>query len=180
MRDIDPLQELGRALSFSPSPEFAARVRHHIVSAPTQPARWSLYGLAAAAALVIAASATMARVGWQSPVLEVPPAPDMVMAPAIAAPAPAIAAPALVHARATRAVEPPAPFAEVLVPDDQRLALERLMGSIRAGRATVPELIVDDVVDDDGRRMPRALVIEPLRLQRLPGTPGEPIKEPIK
>ena len=188
MSQHDPLQELGQALSFAPSPEFAARVRHRIVSAPVKAIPWPFYRIAAAAALVIAASATMARLSRQLPA-DVPPAPDMVLAPATT-PAPA---PAPVEVRATHRdtvrrtasagaplVAKAAPFAETLVPDDQRLALERLLRSIRAGRSTVPELIVDDIVDDEGRRVPRALVIEPMRLQLLAGTPFEPIKEPTK
>jgi hypothetical protein len=184
MSQHDPLQDLGRELSFAPSPEFAARVRRHIAAAPVTTAPWPLYRMAAAAAVVIAASVTMARVGRHTPV-EMPPAPDMTLAP-LTTPAPVdVRQPHRSATRQTAAPEAPlvvqaAPFAEVLVPDDQRLALEQLLGSIRAGRATVPELIVDDVVDDDGRRMPRALVIEPLRLQQLAGTPAEPIKDPIK
>jgi len=71
-------------------------------------------------------------------------------------------------------------FGETLVPDDQRLALDRLLGAIRAGRATVPGVVAEEIVDEDGRRMPRALVIEPLKLELLAGTPAEPNRDPIK
>jgi hypothetical protein len=194
MTHDDPLQELSRALAITPSPEFAARVRQYI---GTRPARWSWGGvrpLATAAVVVCVATVLMTRWGVQTgpdviPVTSVasiasiaPVVPDVLTGVRAPAPSPAAVGAAVARPRTSSPQVVPAVtvFAETLVPDDQRLALERLLGAIRAGRATVPGVVADEIVDENGRRMPRALVIEPLTLELLAGTPAEPNKEPIK
>jgi hypothetical protein len=177
MTHIDPLQELGDALSITPSPEFAARVRQHIITTPRRSVISPFHGLAAAV-LVLIASALVAR--WPQPTdLASTPRPAPAVSP-VASAAPTMPVlptatpiapvrPSVSRVAGTTEAEAPvainSPFAETLVPDDQRLALVRLLGSIRAGRATVPDHIADEVVDDEGRWAPRALVIEPLKLQ---------------
>ena len=70
---------------------------------------------------------------------------------------------------------------DTVVPDDQLHALDRLLASMRAGRATVPPLVSeDDEVDDRGQRVLRALVIEPVTIELLAGTPADPTKNPVK
>lgn len=69
---------------------------------------------------------------------------------------------------------------ETLVPDDQRRALDLLVAAMREGRASVPPAVADHELNDSGQRAPRALVIEPMKLELLAGTPGEPVKDPIK
>jgi hypothetical protein len=178
MTHTDPLQELSDALSITPSPEFAARVRQHIAVKPVRGAVSPFHGLAAAAVLVLIASALVAR--WPQPAEHATtPRPTPMALPA-PSPTPASSTSSMAtpiapmqtpvtRVAVTTAPEAPvtanAPFAETLVPDDQRLALARLLGSIRAGRGAVPDLVLDEVVDDEGRWAPRALVIEPLKVQ---------------
>jgi hypothetical protein len=71
------------------------------------------------------------------------------------------------------------PF-ETVVPDDQLLALDRLLAAIRQGRATVPRVVADSELNERGERVLRALVIEPVTIELLAGTPAEPIKNPVK
>lgn len=193
MSQKDPLQDLNRALSITPTPEFAARVRRRIASEPVRETSWSWLTSAAAAALVIAVAAATVQWSPESSTDEVPE--SVRVMPSSAPPqatAPVIASSGIERTASLRSgdrprtpagaglMDTPAPFAEVLVPDDQRLALERLMASLRVHRSAVPKFVADDVVDDEGRRVPRALAIEPIRLPLLDGTPTESIKEPIK
>lgn len=184
MTHQDPLDELRQALAVAPSPEFAARVRRQVATQHTRVAWWSVRHLAVAAAAVGVVSVAVAR--WSVPVV-----PAVLVGPGAAAspssPMTHGAATGAAGATAARPRTTPIPvaatvdvFAETLVPDDQRIALERLLGAIRAGRATVPAVVADEIVDDDGRRLPRALLIEPLKLELLAGTPAEPNKDPIK
>lgn len=193
MTHQDPIDQLRQALAIAPSPEFAARVRQQVSSQPTRAAWWSVLHLVAAAAAVGVVSLAVARWGGPGPagapdiqyesasVSAVPMVESVTAAPSPAAPPDATitvvtrprTSPIVVVATADV-------FAETLVPDDQRLALDRLLGAIRAGRATVPGVVAEEIVDEEGRRMPRALVIEPLKLELLAGTPAEPNKDPIK
>ncbi len=192
MTHDDPFEQLSRALAITPSPEFAARVRQQIATQPAPAAWWSVRHLAAAAAVVCVVSVVLVR--WSGeyapevrpgvPVVSAVPVAPIVpgVTAAPASPSAAAAGPVAARPRGSfaRAVPVESVFAETLVPDDQRLALDRLLGAIRAGRATVPAVVAEEIVDEDGRRMPRALVIEPLTLELLAGTPAEPNKDPIK
>lgn len=192
MTHPDPLEQLSRALAITPSPEFAARVRQQISTQPARSNWWPDRHLMAAAAMVCVVSVVVMRWDGQSspdvrrgvPVVAavpvVPIAPGVAAAPAPAAVTPVVTTVARPRRSSPRVVPVESVFAETLVPDDQRLALERLLGAIRAGRATVPGVVAEEIVDEDGRRMPRALVIEPLKLDLLAGTPVEPNKDPIK
>lgn len=55
---------------------------------------------------------------------------------------------------------------DVVVPDDQRLALIHLLAGVRSGRATVPTAILP-VFDDDG-----LLILPPVVITPLPGSAG--------
>lgn len=193
MTHQDPLDQLRQALAIAPSPEFAARVRQQVATQPTRAAWWSVRHLAAAAAAVCVVSVSVAVVRWGGGAApdvrsDVPVASAVPAVPGVtAAPSPPVTYGVPTGARVARPRTSPVGaaaiddvFAETLVPDDQRVALERLLGAIRAGRATVPAVVAEDIVDEDGRRMPRALVIEPLKLELLAGTPADPNKEPIK
>lgn len=190
MTHDDPLDALSRALAITPSPEFAARVRQQIDASPARSPWWSFRHVAAAAAVVGVVATGVMR--WQTM-----PAPyensatlDGLVAdtrPAVPATPVATTITASTHRAPVRPrvsvseeVRTPAVFGETLVPDDQRIALERLLGAIRAGRATVPDVVADEVIDEDGRRVPRALVIAPLTVELLAGTPVEPNRDPIK
>jgi len=195
MTHPDPLEQLGRALAISPSPEFAARVRQQISAQPSHQTWWSVRHLMMAGAVVCGVFVVSAVLVWRSgasaPVVRpdaavasservAPVVSGVAIVPAstsVEAATPAVARP---HESFARVVPVENVFAETLVPDDQRLALERLLGAIRAGRATVPGVVTEEIVDEDGRRMPRALVIEPLKLELLAGTPAEPNRDPIK
>lgn len=183
MTQHDPFEQLSQALAIAPSPEFAARVRQQIATQPTPVAWWFVPHLAAAAAAVCVVAVVLARWGGPS-APEVRPSISVVSAVPVVPIAPGVPAvtPAVARARVSfaRVVRVESAFAETLVPDDQRLALERLLGAIRAGRATVPGVAAEEIVDEDGRRTPRALVIEPLKLELLAGTPVEPNRDPIK
>lgn len=190
MTHDDPLDALSRALAITPSPEFAARVRQQIDATPARSPWWSFRHVAAAAAVVGVVATGVMR--WQTTTAPHEKAAtldgrvaDTTPAGTAAAVATTITASAHhipVRPRASESVEVRTPevFAETLVPDDQRIALERLLGAIRAGRATVPDVVADEVVDEAGRRVPRALVIAPLTVELLAGTPVEPNRDPIK
>lgn len=167
MTQQDPFEQLSRALEVAPSPDFAARVRQQVAGQPARGAWWSVRHLVAAAAVVSVAVVQVAR--WAGPAR---PVVDHGAPPKAAAIAPSVTvSPSVVRVQPrpplARALPAESAFAETLVPDDQRLALERLLGAIRAGRATVPAVLEDEVVDEDGRRWPRALLIEPLKLEPL-------------
>lgn len=70
-------------------------------------------------------------------------------------------------------------LAGALVPDDQRVALMRLLGALRAGRATVPST-VGATFDADGALVaPAPVVVAPLRIDPLPipDPEGEPERD---
>jgi hypothetical protein len=94
--------------------------------------------------------------------------------------APAFPVPRAATLSANGIVTPLVTQFETLVPDDQRRALDHLLGAIREGRATVPPTELNEELHDNGQRVLRALVIEPMKLELLAGTPGEPIKDPVK
>lgn len=184
MNSRDPLQELEDALSFPASPEFSARVRRRVAAAPMRSRRFTMQDLAVAAAVILTAAAGL--VASLSRDIEV-----AHTRPAVAA---ATARPVMPGIETSRAIAPAVarrrpgvvtvsvtvPAFETLVPDDQRRALDQLLASLRAGSATVPALVLDEELNENGQRVPRALVIEPMKLELLPGTPGDPGKDPVK
>jgi hypothetical protein len=191
MTSRDPLQELEEALSFQTSPDFCARVRQQVATQPRRPKTFEARRLLLAAAVMLAATA-----GGLVMFREADPQVTEVRRPATSAessPAKALDlhAGAKVPSSVATAQELPrsgqketAPAFVTLVPDDQLRALERLLGAMRVGRATVPEAVLDEEVNDLGQRVPRALVIELMKLEPLAGMPGEtgkdPVKDPIK
>jgi len=66
--------------------------------------------------------------------------------------------------------------ANPLVPDDQRIALLRLLGALRAGRATVPPTAVAAFDADGALVAPAPVVVAPLTIDPLPipDPQGEP------
>jgi hypothetical protein len=190
MTQPDPLDQLRQALDIVPSPAFAARVRRHVATQPTRVVWWAGRDLATAGAAVCLVAVVLAVARWsgteESAVRSEVPVASTVSAVAAAPSTPdvPVAPSSLVRRPRTSPIQVAAPesvFAETLVPDDQRIALERLIAAIRTGRITVPAVVAEnDTVDDDGRRLPRALVIEPLKLELLAGTPAEPNKDSIK
>lgn len=184
MTQQDPLEQLRQLLAVAPSPEFGARVRQQVSTQSSRAGWWPVGHLAAAAAAVCVVSVVMTQWGGE-PDADIRPAPAVAaVSPVMTPPESPGSAPNPIVRRRRHAPAEAATvvdtFAETLVPDDQRLALERLIGAIRGGRATVPAVVADEVVDDDGRRLPRSLVIEPLKLELMAGTPAEPNKDPIK
>src|SRR5262249_43443818 len=138
----DVLKELSAALDVQPSPEFAARVRERVASAPR--AHWSWMWIALGTGVPAATVALISLRGPVQPVVQAPTvlasAPVAVVEPVGPKPAPSPhvveRAPAPVRVlpvRATSSAEP-----EVLVPDDERIALNRLLLAMRQGRAAVP------------------------------------------
>jgi hypothetical protein len=193
MTHDDPVEQLTRALAITPSPEFAARVRQEIAARPSHVAWWSAPHMLLAAAGVCAVIVVPAVMLWPGGVSAPVVRPDVTVASSehvavvvsgvatAQAPSGVATRPAVPRRQAPlRPVRVESVFGETLVPDDQRLALERLLGGIRAGRATVPGVVAEETVDEDGRRLPSALVIEPLKLELLAGTPAEPNKDPIR
>jgi hypothetical protein len=183
----DPLRELEDALSFPVSPDFCARVRRQMASAPVYPRGFFVrQRLALAAAVVLAAGigvlTTLQRQGIEiaqvsGPRLVV--ATQTPMPPAhetVAATEPVRALQPRARAVASQTASP----YDTLVPDDQLHALDRLFAAMREGRATVPLAVSNDEVNDRGERVLRALVIEPVTIELLAGTPAEPIKNPGK
>ena len=182
----DPLLELEDALSFPVSPDFCARVRQQVAAEPVRPRLFAGQRLALAAAVVLAAGigvvttiqhrrADIAQVSGprlatvtQTPVQ---PAGQIVTT----------TVPVTVMRRTARAHSSnTASRYDTLVPDDQLRALDRLLAALREGRATVPLAVSNDELDDRGQRVLRAVVIEPITIELLAGTPAEPTKNPGK
>jgi hypothetical protein len=188
----DALRDLRDALSLEPAPGFAARVRAQVEQerADRRLRRWHLWSvvaLPAAAALAIFVALrpsdhqTPTAAGRSASV-----APPIVQVPAAAASAgPRIAAPALAPSRPERPNRPRGGAVmtaaagsrprelEVLVPDDQRIALMRLLAALREGRAVVPpgSPIVDEVTGE--LLVPAPIELRPIAVDPLPGTPDD-------
>jgi hypothetical protein len=81
---------------------------------------------------------------------------------------------------ATMVAREPVSAYETVVPNDQLNALDRLLAAMRQGQATVPPVVADTELNDCGERVLRALVVEPLTIEPLAGTPPEPSKNPVK
>jgi hypothetical protein len=180
----DPFYELEDALSFPVSPDFCARVREQVAVEPsrrrTSGARW----LALAAAVILAAvtglitslrdvgvdvaQVSASRIGTTQGPVPVEQEPAILIEPVRI---PRRFAP--VTARA-----PVAQF-DTVVPGDQLRALDRLLASMRAGTATVPPAVADMELNDRGDRVLKAVVIEPVTVELLAGTPAEPNKNPV-
>jgi hypothetical protein len=201
MTPRDPFVDLQSALSVTPSREFSLRVRARLATeAPASRAQspaWWLGAMAAAAAVVLAVTVwTVERdhsVGIVLPSTAIANAPSArdVLAPPATSPqlVPAVRASRGVprlgsHREASREIVARTAsdaFGEVLVPSDQRLAIERLLAAIKAGRASVPPAAIA-AVDEDGHSVITPLPeISPIRIEPLAGTPADPNKlEQIK
>jgi hypothetical protein len=139
-REDDALRyeaELARLLDVQPSPDFAARVRQRIQTAPPR-AAWG-FAWAFAAAAVVVATIAVAYVARLTPV-DVPPAPAAVRAwpvpDELTLPsAPDVAQPeAPPVRRAVLARAEPERSTQVIVDARQREALHRLLAMTNAGR----------------------------------------------
>jgi len=184
----DPLQELEDALSFPTSPDFSARVRQRVSVEPVRSRMWFGRGLAvaAAAAVVVALAGGFGVISTlRNPDVRV----AQVSRPAAATPStieseqPTVTAIEPVRAFQRSASAPARESVrsfETVVPDDQLRALDRLLGAMREGRATVPPATVDVELNDRGERVLKALVIEPVTVELLAGTPAEPSKNPVR
>ena len=195
----DALKELETALSITPSPDFAARVRQRIAeqhrATPRGRLLWWLGPAALAAGAVVIAVAVwparphVASTGappYVAPAELGPASPTASSAPI--APTPTGVRSALRTARPAPTTTRPAPrgiegsarrtggdarhVAEILVPDDERLALNRLLKAVREGRAVVPAPLPGPAVDADGNLLePAPIEIPLIIIKPLPGTP---------
>ena len=183
----DPLQELEEALSFPMSPDFCARVRQRVAVEPLRPRTFVAWWAAAAATVALAAGiGVISTVRHQEESvaqgLALPVGSAGTLAPTASSGA---EAPDLHLAHLPQRSAPVAaretvrPF-ETVVPDDQLRALDRLLAAMRQGRATVPPLVADVEVNDRGERVLRKVVIEPVTIELLAGTPADPNKNPVK
>jgi len=159
MTPRDPFAELHTALSLTPSPEFAARARARVTSAPSPRQslvpHWTIGALLAAAAAVLVAVNVSERNDEHAAPLNIVTAPSVAATPTVPSTPTAVITSVDVLPRIARiTTKAPAatadPFYEVLVPDDQRIALERLLRAMKAGRASVPASTVTAATDDDG------------------------------
>jgi hypothetical protein len=173
MATIDTaLEELASA---GPAPDFMSRVRAHVEGAPRwMPGAWWRPAAVGALALVMVALA-MGRVLREWPVAREGSSsrPAEVVS---AAPAERAAEPSLTTARPAqkpsaraprRPVPEPARLAqtpEVLVPAQQREAVNRLFASLRAGQPEVISMLMSLHGGEPGAD-PRGLTIEPLRIE---------------
>jgi hypothetical protein len=185
MTPRDPFADLESALSLAPSPEFAARVRARVAEEPRRRAFGSLAwrGVVAAAALAIGVL-MMVRLQRAPAAAEIVRTADSETVPATA-PATSTSSPAMEALRQS----PPhhAPVAtvsarahsgtfEVIVPADQRIALEHLLAAMKAGKAFVPRPATITEVDDDGNRVIAPLPgIVPMKIEPLAGTPADSV-----
>ncbi len=162
----DPFRELESALSITPSPEFTARIRQR-VAGQERVSWWGRFGwvsvaTATAAAIVVVAIAVwpgarrdrIAPEGAIASISSPTSTSSRVSLPAFHAES-AATVPAL-RVQSTPGVAPAHVFAakalhtvEVMVPDDERLALNHLLLALRAGRATVPAPVTME--DADGQ-----------------------------
>ena len=183
----DPLRELEDALSFPVSSDFCARVRQQVAAEPQRPKVFFPMRLAVAAAVVVAAGigviTTLQHQRVEVALVSDPGLMTATQTPVQPAPV-TVAAIERVRAvrQSTRAATTTAvvsPY-ETLVPDDQLHALDRLLAAMREGRAAVPQPVSHYELNDRGVRVIRALVIEPVTVELLAGTPPEPNKNPVK
>jgi hypothetical protein len=129
--------DLDRLLSLEPSPEFAARVVARICTDPTGRGHgvgWVGLALASAAAVIAVGTAITLR--QHTPVVDVPmvtsPArPDTILAADPLVTEPVVTARHVVPVLSRPKPQPAEP--EVLVSDERRLAIERLLASASAG-----------------------------------------------
>jgi hypothetical protein len=192
MTPRDPFVVVQSGLTVTPSPEFAARVRMRVAAAP--PARsfassWKrawMFGAIAAATVVVVVTVRVTR----SRTIETPvamsaiagaPASDVTdagsAAPMSMRVLPTRSAPRVASVVVPSSVAVADGFYEVIVPDDQRVALERLLAAMKAGRASVPRAAIASDVDEDGNPVIVPLpAITPMKIELLPGTPAELIK----
>lgn len=194
MTPRDPFAVLQSALAITPSPEFAARARARVAAAPARAlslswrSAWMFGAVAVASAVLVTMSVVRTRsvaVSVETP--NVAAAPEPIATTAARVTPPAVAAPRMrpalrVAYTATTSMAPPDPFHEVIVPDDQRLALVRLLESLKAGRVSVPRAAVTTELDDDGNRVITPLPsIVPMKIEPLAAMLAENIKrEDIK
>ncbi len=162
-------QEIEQALAVAPSPEFLARVRTHIASAPIAP-RWSIrwplaLSTAAAAIVLIVTAVVLLRsrpvVAPESPTVaqtrKVPVTPPSVeRAVRDTAPRRHPAAPTTVRHEVRRSTEP-----EVLIPEGEAKALRRLMRGLSAG-AVDPVTFAQDSRASAVLPPTREIVLKPL------------------
>ena len=180
----DPLEELEDALSFPVSPDFCARVRQQVAAEPVRTRAFAAREWALAAAVVMAAVTgliTTFRDG-RNEVAQVSPRFDGGRETPVAVERAPVSSTEPARARQRIAVAMPRtvkPF-DTVVPDDQLHALDRLLAAMREGRATVPPVVADDEVNDRGERVLKALVIEPVTVELLAGTPTDPNRNPVK
>ena len=197
MKD-DPLEQLRIELSVEPSPEFAAKVRARIAREPKR--RWTtmaMWSLAAAAAVVVLAVVALRPRGEQGRPIAVKEAPSPVAAlatpAAVGPPAPkapaAEAAPATTpgparhavfaavrHADVERAAAG-SPRLEVLVPPDQRRAIDRLISDLNGGRLDPTVLAFASVDQQAELAKPATIAVAPIEI---PVIGGLDIKNDIK
>jgi hypothetical protein len=175
----NPLKELEDALSFEASPDFCARVRQDLAAQPVRSPQVDWRHLAAAAVVILATAFGAALKFQKRGVDERREAGHSVAVSAVGSiaqrsPRANTIAPAVKQVRAAQ----PAPIAarssfETLVPDDQLRALDSLLAAMRQGRTTVPPTVLEVEVNELGQRVPRALVIEPMKLEPLVKDPNK-------
>lgn len=129
--------DLDRLLSITPSPEFAAKVRARITEARTEPmwrASWGAVAVASAAAVIAVGTAITTR--QHMPVVDVPMVSSPVRPDTILATDPMVTESAVTTTNAapvSSRLDPQPAEPEVLVSDEGRLAIARLLASARAG-----------------------------------------------
>lgn len=192
MTPRDPFAVVQSALAVTPSPEFAARVRMRVVAAPSVPtfeSSWRsvwMCGAVAAAAVAVVITVSVDRSRTIATPVEVAHgagAPESVVTNAESRAVATV--PVLPRRSALRTATVATPlsaraadtFYDVIVPDDQRIALERLLAAMKAGRAAVPRSAMTTEVDEDGNMVIAPLPdIVPVKIESLAGTPADNIK----
>jgi hypothetical protein len=175
----DAFMALEEALQVAPSPEFVARVREGVRQEPVGAAigwwpRLAFGAVVATAAIIVAAlwigqprsdpAVVATKAAARAPVTEPTPTPAVESNPT---PSP----------RATLRTRTPVTVrtqgSGILVPDDQRIALNRLLIAVREGRAIVPAQ-GRPLEDENGNLLElRPIEIPPINtMELLPGTPA--------
>ena len=182
----DGLHELREALRITPSPDFTARVRERVQQ--DRASAWSAgvwrFAFAAAGLVVVAAAGVMWWPMGRVRVVPGQPTDGPVQAHLVQAP---VAVPQVVPVQRPLApvtlpvrtsapiVVPAARRAVALVPDDERVMLNRLLVAVRDGRTAVPSAGGKKLEDEEGHLLePRSIEIPLMKaIELLPGTPAD-------
>lgn len=170
----DVLRDLARELAIEPSPQLVSRVRARVYGGLT-PARAVGWPAFVALTFLLAVVAMGVAPGWQHDTRDVvvtdrkqTPTSTIVAVPAtMIAPRVSRTKPAGRRLARSRAAE-----AEVIVPPDQFIALQRILAAMRTGSSPVPPAAPVPVDEKGQLLLPRSIEIPEITIEPLTPLPG--------